>query len=413
MVESSTKQTNPVAAEAAEWFVTLRDDMPLPEVERTTQEQAFLAWLQRSPQHVHEYLEITRIWGDAGELKVPSQLDIAGLVAQSDTNDDRVVGGTTAAVAQAANATPAEGRKPVADTYAIHSMTDAKLGGLKRVIYPLYALAAGLLLFTVATTFMTEKPQTYTTGLGEQRTLMLDDGSTVIMNTSTELLVQLDNNLRRVELRRGEALFEVESQVSRPFVVEMDVGSGRATVVVTGTKFNVHKQPQQASVSLLEGNVMLAPRSYQRSIVLPPEAEVSADGGSEGLTAMQAGVNLRAGQRALLVSREQAGSAAQGNSGGLGIEVTDNLPVKQMLAWTEGKLVFDQQTLAAITEEFNRYNSRKLKVDSPTLAAIELSGVFDSKDPNSLLEYLLKVRDITIEVGSDGTRIIRDKPASK
>src|SRR5579862_5107295 len=48
-----------------------------------------------------------------------------------------------------------------------------------------------------------------TTGIGELRTVALDDGTRVHLNTNTRVRVHYDKHLRRVTLERGEALFEV------------------------------------------------------------------------------------------------------------------------------------------------------------------------------------------------------------
>ena len=90
-----------------------------------------------------------------------------------------------------------------------------------------------------------------TTELGEQRNLTLSDGTRVALNTATKIRVRYDNAARRVELERGEALFEVAKVPARPFVV---IAGGRRVTAV-GTSFVVRRDNEEVAVTLLEGKV--------------------------------------------------------------------------------------------------------------------------------------------------------------
>ena len=96
------------------------------------------------------------------------------------------------------------------------------------------------------------QPLTYSTAKGENRTVLLDDGSVVYLNTRTTLSWQFDEDIRRVDLVEGEALFDVTPEVYRPFVVH----AGAGVVRVLGTRFNVHrKNGSDVVVTVLEGRV--------------------------------------------------------------------------------------------------------------------------------------------------------------
>ncbi|MDE0178362.1 MAG: FecR domain-containing protein, partial [Gammaproteobacteria bacterium] len=51
--------------------------------------------------------------------------------------------------------------------------------------------------------------QKHFTRIGEQRTIELDDGSVVTLNTAGQLVVDYSGAMRRILLERGEAYFEV------------------------------------------------------------------------------------------------------------------------------------------------------------------------------------------------------------
>src|SRR5690606_7984015 len=59
----------------------------------------------------------------------------------------------------------------------------------------------------------------YVTAVGEQSTIELEDGSTITLNTNTAISVLYSTTERQINLERGEALFTVESDRTRPFRV--------------------------------------------------------------------------------------------------------------------------------------------------------------------------------------------------
>ena len=113
------------------------------------------------------------------------------------------------------------------------------------------ALAAGVA--AVAFWFWPAPAQAWSTLAGEQRTLTLADGSTVVLNTRTRIHVRLSHRTREVELDEGEAFFEVAHDALRPFTVQTRLGSARAV----GTHFNVDLRPSRLVVTTTEGRVLV------------------------------------------------------------------------------------------------------------------------------------------------------------
>jgi transmembrane sensor len=70
--------------------------------------------------------------------------------------------------------------------------------------------------------------------------------------------------------------------------------------------------------------------------------------------------------------------------------------VADAVAWRERRLVFRQQTLEHIVAEFNRYNSRRMRLEGAGVASREFSGVFDADDADSLAQVL--ARDPSLSV---------------
>ncbi len=131
-----------------------------------------------------------------------------------------------------------------------------------KVRYRYAAAVAGLLLTIIGLwrfdkvrdlTLLGVATQKVITGAGQQRSLILEDGTVVRLNanSSLEFGARFGRRSRRVHLQ-GEAYFEVEHQIDRPFIVS----ASSAQVRVVGTSFNV-SSPSDSSVTvaLLEGCV--------------------------------------------------------------------------------------------------------------------------------------------------------------
>ncbi len=178
------------------------------------------------------------------------------------------------------------------------------------------------------------------------RRIPLADGSTVLLNTSSELLVSFDQQQRHVGLIRGEALFQVASDRERPFVVLTEAMAVRAV----GTAFDVRLGAERLDVTVTEGTVELRHSNAAHAVV---EAQ-----------------RLSANQRAV-VDRARS------------IEVRPIAACRgaeRQLAWRDGLLAFNDDTLAAAAAEINRYNQRQVVIDDAALAAMPIVGRFRITD---------------------------------
>ena len=195
------------------------------------------------------------------------------------------------------------------------------------------AVAAG-----VAGLVLIDWEQTLSTSVGEVRHLPLADGSTVDMNTQSRVQVAMRPRLRRIRLREGEAWFQVAHNPSRPFVVE----ANNVRVRAVGTAFSVRLSGDGAEVMVSEGVV--------EAWVLGAEKEA---------VRLSANESARIGERARPVQI-----------------AVDPAQVDRKLAWREGRIDLDGETVESAVAEFNRYSTRKIRVLSPKLASERVYGVF-------------------------------------
>src|SRR5262249_22219774 len=66
-------------------------------------------------------------------------------------------------------------------------------------------------------------------------------------------------------------------------------------------------------------------------------------------------------------------------------------------AWTQRSLVFDASPLTEVAQEFNRYNRRRLVVESSQLRDFRISGVFSSVEPTLLLRFLRAQPELVVQ----------------
>lgn len=371
-----------IVSEAAVWFVELNEN---PQSASTRKD--FDEWLRRSPEHLQAYLQVSAHWEEnrpGPGVRVGSIEELVALarteanVVRVQTRRDRA--GRTAGIDSAAN------RK-----------------------WPI-ALAASLLAVAVGVPLWWHFLHgVYSTGVGEQSTVTLDDGSVVELNTRTRLRIRYTAHRRHIELLAGEALFDVAPDKSRPFTVQ----SQGAQVLAVGTQFDVYRKKIGTVVTVVEGRVEVTPvqssvgeRSAELQSGEPGSAlhraprangrpipgsspQSSEDDNPEMLLALspQGGVLVSAGDQ-VTVSSHTAEAAATLHPQPANIEAA--------IAWTQHRLIFKHARLSEVVAEFNRYNRRPLVITDPTIADTRVSGSFSSSDPTLLLDFLRKIGPYTV-----------------
>lgn len=187
-------------------------------------------------------------------------------------------------------------------------------------------------------------PQAYATERGERRLVRLEDGSSIFLNTDTRVSVRYDGGARVVDLVKGEAFFTVAPDAKRPFTVE----AGEDRISTGGASFRVR---------LLEGR----PAS-----ILVDEGQVSA--------AAAAGHNvlLHAGTRLDMVLK------GPGRPRPISISAEE---IIRDLAWRDGKIAFQGETLAQAAAAFARYGDPSIKIRDEALRQEQVTGLFAANDP--------------------------------
>jgi len=233
--------------------------------------------------------------------------------------------------------------------------------------------------------------QTFRTARGEQRSIVLEDGSLVVLNTLSEIRIDLTSSSRRAVLTAGEALFDVAKDPDRPFTVD----AGPLAIRVTGTRFNVYRQQARTVLTVVEGKVEVTPAETSR--VLPGERAIAYD--DERHPAAEA-----LGQPATPTVTVTAGErVAVDVDGGMDRDVPVNL--ERATAWTQRRLIFDNESLARVSEEFNRYNRLPVIIEDSSCAGRRITGVFNATDTRTLVAFLERQQGITVRRDPDAIRV--------
>lgn len=425
-----------ILEEASNWFVELNGNG---DIDTTTRAQ-FDAWLRRSPEHVHAYLQITTLWENTELLAKGRRLTSEQLVehARADNVVSLKVPDLPLPTVPDTGISGLSGLSPVRDqsTQSPSGITppvpDTELPYRKTVRQVRYAIAATLLLAIGASllgwNYLTRG--VYNTATGEQRSIALEDGTTIDLNSRSKLRVRYDDHRRIVELKEGQALFKVAKDPNRPFTVQ----SNGTEVRAVGTQFDVYRKTTGTIVTVLEGEVAVT------NIQKVPGTPIT---GVSGLSHVHE-VSVSAGQQltvptlaaAEACTRAQCPSEADiqlPDASANPATSTDIKPVDTTaaIAWTRRQLVFQATPLSEVVDEFNRHNKRPMKiecaarrnsspgqerlgeVDRPSedqecdLAATRISGVFSSTDPNTLLTFLRDLPNFHVEETPEEIRISR------
>lgn len=221
------------------------------------------------------------------------------------------------------------------------------------------------------------------TAVGEQRHLVLEDGTRVFLNTDTRIAVKYEKRARRVELRQGEALFNVAKRSDWPFIVVV----GDRQVRALGTSFVVRKDAQRMAVTLVEGSVLVTP--VVSAVNDPAPVVIEAPGAVAQTPSVPASVRSDGAQFKLTPGQRLTFSNDAPTR-------LDTPSVERTTAWRRGQVILDDTPLRAAADEMNRYNETKLVVREPEAAALLINGLFQAGDSTHFANAVAQAYGLTV-----------------
>lgn len=217
-----------------------------------------------------------------------------------------------------------------------------------RVAGSLAAAAAALALFVAPSgqSDGIQDPKEYVTQLGETKQVALEDGSSVAIDSITTLEVEYSQDRRLIRLSNGRALFRASDDPARPFQVVV----GDLTITDIGTEFQVFDNAATGMIDVVvtEGEILIESPNGQTRLVNGQRIRFDYAAGVPGQPVKQ--------------------SLSQSD-------------VSREIAWREGRLDLNGETLEEAVAQLNRSNRIQIEVASDTLAGEELYGSFRMNDP--------------------------------
>ncbi|QRY78358.1 FecR family protein [Pseudomonas sp. PDNC002] len=292
---SPSNQSESRASQANAWVVRITSGRATVEDAR-----ALKHWCALTPENAAAYREAVRLWKLAGQLPASSKRRRPGV-------------------------------RLAASSIAAACLVAAVLGTMQIGVFPSgYDLLAD-----------------YYTGVGEHRQVRLADGSIVELDAKTRMSIDFSDSERRISLGDGAAIFHVQHDPDRPFVVSAKGG----TVTALGTIFEVRYQNDGIQVTCTQGAVEVRDR--------------------QGAT-----------ERARVRAGEQLAYGARGTSPVALVES------EQVLAWQQNLLVFKARPLQDLVDELNRYRQGRVIIADSKKAKAPVSGVFHLQRPDEVLQHI-------------------------
>jgi transmembrane sensor len=206
--------------------------------------------------------------------------------------------------------------------------------------------------------------QTYATETGEQRTVILKDGSTAHLNTKSRIHWTGVGKDRRVVLDMGEVLFEVAHDPVRPFRVMV----GNSEIRDLATEFDVYRRENgSVVVTVLKGQVAVG--------------GVAVGTDESPFSERQLGPNQQ-------VEYTRAGLVSD----------VHTVDATKVVHWRDGLLETQGMSFSTVVSELNRYSAKQILVPDSRVddAHITLGGAFGIHDVPAALSLIQGIAPVVV-----------------
>lgn len=388
-LNTNTNVNDQISREAAEWLVEFRiGDIDV------AGRRDFDSWLRASPEHIRAFIEMAALWHSSENIDPRRQFNLEAIIAHA--RSGQAVVEINAAARGLATGSWSLGGSVLSSTPPPAVRANAKSG---RRLLPLWAAVSSLLIAGLGTTFILRShlfgPPTYTTGVRARRSVVLPDGSRVLLDSNSQLRVNFTAVAREVTLLQGQALFSVLRNPQRPFFVHV----GDAVIRDIGTEFNVNRRGAATIVTVVEGRVAIGASASASDTC---SASSSADLPATKNPTPTGAVRCRPAQPIYLSAGEQSDLHL-----GHFLPRPIRVDISSVTAWAQGQIVLESATLTEAAQIFSRYSGRRLVARDMGEKPLRLSGVF-AANPDFLIRYLRARPDITVTESNSEIDIVRD-----
>lgn len=330
--DAGTQLSREIRAEASAWIAKLHGP------ERSAElEDDFRSWLGASPENARAFEHMTEIWES---------------------------------IPQVSTAMP---RLAVRESFDVPKRR-----------WHLSLAAACVLAVAVGAVWFAMLDGRYSTGIGEQRIVNLDDGSRIHLNSATTIDVDIGPRARHLRLERGEAFFDVAKDPTRPFIV----GVGERVVTALGTSFVVRFDPKRLAVTLVEGRVAVSKDGDDAAAVSLKSAISSK---SDDPSAPSAEHDARDAGDVLILEPGERVTFAAGGSARIDVPAAD-----ATAAWRRGEVVLNDTPLSDAVVEMNRYQRQQIVLEGDAVGQLPISGIYRAGDNEDFANAVAVVYDLEV-----------------
>lgn len=333
-----TRNEQAAVSEAADWLVRVEGNAS--ESERV----AFIEWVSQDPEHVRQILELYALRVEARRV----------------VRSDPALIRRMHACHSIARFRPVQHREqPTSPSVSLVALSKPSATRFWTIVASFVGFVA-LMLFAKG-----EMTPVYQTSAGQNRLIVLADGSRLHLRSSTKVRVRLGPITRDIFLQRGEAFFDVAHDPFHPFRVH----ARDAVSEALGTQFGIRMQDTELSISVKQGRVALA-----------------AGGGSKDSIVIESG--------------QQATRSLQSNPRQWQLSLLSMQRRREAFAWT-GTIDLTGMTLRDVVARFNKSNVTQIAIDDPAIRDIRLGGRVWLLEPEQFVRSLQRM-DIAWDARESG-----------
>ncbi|UXS03753.1 FecR family protein [Agrobacterium tumefaciens] len=225
------------------------------------------------------------------------------------------------------------------------------------------AMAASVAVLT-APTINTWWKADYIVPAGGQQELPLPDGTVIALNSGSAIKIDYRHNLRLVHLLRGDA----------EFGVARDPSGSRFRVAASNGITDVEEG--QISINMVRDTTTVAVVSGYALVASPVSPDVVDIAGSMF-------VDLKAAQQTRYAS-------------GMAPDRPSTADMEMVLAWRQGKIIFEGRPFATAIDEIARYVYEPVLLGPGIDRSVQVSGVFSTNDPVAALRSVARTQDLSV-----------------
>jgi transmembrane sensor len=337
---------------AREWFSLMQSGSV-----RDEQKADFELWLASDEAHRDAYEQLEIIWRDIAILATAEEG--AGL---RQSTDEQELDSFFASIGKA-----------IKGFVGKLGLVDDGFAFLPQFGLTVASVAIVIAVFSLSQTQNTDI-KIYTSGLGEMKSIRLDDGSEITLAAKSRIRAWSTSDERRIVLESGQAFFVVSKDPGRPFLVD----ANNTQIKVVGTQFDVHLGRARTRVAVLEGIVDVRSTAESAASTLP------------------APKRLTAGQQ--ITQRSETEFLA-----------VQSITEAELGAWRSGRLIYRNAKLADVLADANRYYDGDIVLAPGVSGEMKVTATVRTDEIRFLPDMLAQSLPITVKKTPAGRVLIEAK----